>query len=145
VAVGDVMDDLADCPATFAVGGVELSVVEAGNGGAEARGELAQGLNVRSTNGGSVFSGRTEFSDGITRIVKIAHGKNLKWRGGGPTRREKNADQASESRGLPQMSGNGLFRVAVGMMLLDGVGFVFGGVVAVVGVLMMLAGVLRSK
>ncbi len=67
VAVGDVVHELANGPATFAVGRVELSVAEAGNGGAEIvreRGKGGDGGRVI----GEISLGAEKFADGITRI-----------------------------------------------------------------------------
>jgi hypothetical protein len=43
VAVGDVVDKLADGPAAFAIGGVELGGAEAIDGGAEVLRERGEG------------------------------------------------------------------------------------------------------
>ena len=43
VRVAEVMDELADGPAAIAVGGVELVVIEAGDGVAQLLGEVGEG------------------------------------------------------------------------------------------------------
>ena len=73
VAVGDVVDDLADGPAAFAVGGVELGVVEPGNGLAKTGGQLAEGFDLV---GARAFRGGVEAADRIAKFVRGVHGTN---------------------------------------------------------------------
>jgi hypothetical protein len=67
VAVGNVMDELADGPAAFAIRGVELDGAEAFDGGAEVLRERGEGGQVRGVVGGIGF-GAAEFADGVARV-----------------------------------------------------------------------------
>ncbi len=67
VAVGDVVDELADGPAAVAIGGVELRVVQAGDGGAE------------------IFRQGGEDGDGggVVGEVRLRRGGIFRWGSGG--------------------------------------------------------------
>jgi hypothetical protein len=67
VAVRNVVHELADGPAAFAVGGVELGGAEAFDGGAEILRERGEGGQVRSVVGGIGF-GAAELADGVARV-----------------------------------------------------------------------------
>ena len=68
VAVGDVVDELADGPAAVAVGGVELCVVEVVGGVAEVFGHACEGVDgFCALLGGDGFRAR-EFADGILGV-----------------------------------------------------------------------------
>ena len=77
VAVGDVMDELADGPAAFAIGGVELGWGESVDGGAEVLGQQAQSLDVSGANAGQSAGRRAEAADGKAEVVEIGHGWNF--------------------------------------------------------------------
>lgn len=76
VAVGDVMDELADGPAAFALGGVELGLIEAIDSGAEALREQAQSLDVSGADAGQSAGRGAEAANGKPEVVKISHGWN---------------------------------------------------------------------
>ena len=68
VRIGDVVDELPDCPAAFAVGGIELALAELGDGVAEVFRELGED----GDGGGAIFrgdgGGRAEVADGVAWI-----------------------------------------------------------------------------
>jgi hypothetical protein len=68
VRVGDVVDELADGPASFAVRRVEFGIAEAAEGLAELFGHLSKGedgvAQIFGRNGG----GRSEWTDGIASV-----------------------------------------------------------------------------
>lgn len=74
VAVGDVVDELADGPATVAVRCVELSGAEAVDGGTEGFRQGGEGGDVGRVVGGVGF-GAAESADGVARV-------NLSYGGG---------------------------------------------------------------
>jgi hypothetical protein len=67
VTVGNVVDELADGPAAFTVGRVELGVAEAVGGGAEILRQGSDGSDVRGVVGEIGFCA-AEFADGKARI-----------------------------------------------------------------------------
>ena len=68
VAVGNVMDQLADGPAAGPVGRVELLVVEAGDGGAHFRGGFFDVSDVGAALVVGEACGALEFSDGVAQV-----------------------------------------------------------------------------
>ena len=77
MAVGHVMHYLAHGPAVFAVGHVELGVVQSVDGSAQAFGQQTDCLDLSSADAGQVAGRRAETADGIAKVVQICHGSNL--------------------------------------------------------------------
>jgi hypothetical protein len=77
MAIRDVMDELADCPAAIAVGGVDLGFREAGNGGTQPLRKMADGLNVRGADAGDAGGRGAEAADGEAEVVQICQGTYL--------------------------------------------------------------------
>src|SRR5579863_2984858 len=77
MTVCDMMHDLADGPAVFAIRSIELEVVESADGGTELRGKLTKCLEVGNAVGGRVRRGYFEAPDGIAEVV---HSKLLAFR-----------------------------------------------------------------
>jgi len=63
-----VVDELADGPAAFAVGGVDLGLAEVADGLAELLGHLSKGEDGVATIFGCDAGGRSELADGIARV-----------------------------------------------------------------------------
>jgi hypothetical protein len=78
VAVGEMMDDLAERPAAFAVGCVDLGEVQALNGVAQFGGQIGQGDDGADTLILGDRIGRDELADWVAR-VEIGSGHNV-WR-----------------------------------------------------------------
>ena len=68
VRVGDVMDELADGPAVFTIGGIDLRRCEVAEGLAEQSGHLSKGEDGVATIFGCDAGGRSELADGIARV-----------------------------------------------------------------------------
>ena len=77
MTVGDVMDQLAYGPAAFAIGTIELRVVQAFDRRAKALGKMAQRFDMCSANAWKRGCGRIEAADGIAKIVQVCHGADL--------------------------------------------------------------------
>src|ERR1035437_1845137 len=77
VAIGDVMHHLAHRPSAFAVRRVELGIIQSGNGGPQALGQLAQGLHVRLAEFGRTAGRWGKTANWITEVVQFCHGTNL--------------------------------------------------------------------
>ena len=105
MAVGEVVDDLADGPTVGAVGGVKLGVAEAGHGLAQVDGKLAEGFDLV---GAGAFRGRAEAADGVAEFVQGAHGPN------GITGRGQSAARKKGDRLLGAAGRLGLSRVVFG-------------------------------
>ena len=69
MTVGDVMNELAHCPAPRAIGGIKLRIVEAADCAFQLLGQLSKGLYLSGARGGVVAGGRIEAADGITKVV----------------------------------------------------------------------------
>ena len=72
------VDELADGPAAFAVGGVDLGLAEVADGLAELLGHLSNGKDGVGTIFGCDAGGRTELADGIARVGGVWHSVVLK-------------------------------------------------------------------
>ena len=74
VAVGHVVDHLAQCPAALTVRGIELRVAQPGYRCPQPPGQHLQRMNMRRPHAGQAAARWIEAPNGITKVVQIAHG-----------------------------------------------------------------------